>query len=97
MFSSALGLGVGFWTIAFFNSLVVILITLPITVAGIGLREGGLIYLLIQTGMEPEKAAALSFLNLFIMITLASFGGLWEFYCHFLARTHSKDTFEPRL
>ena len=95
--SSALGLGVGFWTIALFNSLVVILITLPITVAGIGLREGGLIYLLIQTGMEPEKAAALSFLNLFIMIALASLGGLWEFYCHFLARTHPKDIFKSRL
>src|SRR3989344_2825837 len=84
--SEALGSGVDFWTIAFFNSLVIILITIPITIAGIGLREGGLIYLLIQTGLAPERAAALSFLNLFIIMTLASLGGLWEFYYHFLKR-----------
>lgn len=85
--SESLGSGVSFWTIAFFNSLAIILITIPITIAGIGLREGGLIYLLVQTGLEPERAAALSFLNLFAIMTLASIGGLWEFYYHFLART----------
>lgn len=83
--SEALGLSVSFWTIAFFNSLVIILITIPITIAGIGLREGGLIYLLVQAGLEPERAAALSFLNLFVIVALASLGGLWEFYYHFLA------------
>ena len=84
--SEALGLGVGFWTIVFFNSLVIILITIPITIAGIGLREGGLIYLLVQTGLASERAAALSFLNLFMIMALASLGGLWEFYYHFLKR-----------
>lgn len=86
--SEALGLGVSFWTIAFFNSLVIILITIPITIAGIGLREGGLIYLLVQAGLEPERAAALSFLNLFMIMALASLGGLWELYYHFFRQRH---------
>lgn len=83
--SKSLGLGIDYWTMVFFSSLTVILILVPITIGGIGLREGGLTFLLIQYGIDPEKALALSFLNLFFDIFLfASLGGLAEFYYHFL-------------
>lgn len=72
--------------VALFNSLAVILISIPITVAGIGLREGGLVYLFVQAGIPLEKAAALSALNLAMMLVLALIGGIVEFYCQFLKK-----------
>lgn len=83
--NKALDLEIDYWTIIFFNSLTVILVMIPITVGGIGLREGGLTYLLVQYGIDPAKALALSFLNLcFDIFLFALLGGLAEFYYHFL-------------
>ncbi|TSC96864.1 MAG: membrane protein [Parcubacteria group bacterium Athens1014_26] len=79
-----LGLAINYWTIAFINSLAVILIVIPITVGGIGLREGGIVYLLIQFGIDSTKALALSVLNLSVMMILALVGGLIEIYFQFL-------------
>jgi len=86
LLSLGLKIGIGFWTVAFFNSLAVILISIPITLAGIGLREGGLIYLFFQVGVPLEKAAALSALNLAMMLVLALIGGIIEFYYQFLKK-----------
>ena len=88
--SLGLKIGVDFWTVAFFNSLAVVLISVPITVAGIGLRESGLVYLFFQAGVPLEKAAALSALNLAMMLVLALLGGALEFYYNFLQRNNGK-------
>lgn len=86
----ALAWGVGvhipFLTIVFFNALAVVLILIPVTIAGIGLRESGLVYLLTQAGVLPEKALAISILSLFAMILLAAIGGVAELHNHFLKR-----------
>ncbi len=76
----------GFWTLVFFNSITVMLTLIPITIAGIGLREGGLVYLFTQSGIAFPKALALSALNLLLMLFLATVGGIFEFYYHFLKR-----------
>ncbi|MDP3901941.1 MAG: hypothetical protein Q8Q37_03185, partial [bacterium] len=70
--------------IVFFNTLAVVLIVIPITIAGIGLRESGLVYFFVTAGIVPEKALALSILNLLLMVILALMGGLIEFYNHFI-------------
>ena len=88
--SLGLKIGVDFWTVAFFNSLAVVLISVPITVAGIVLRESGLVYLCFQAGVPLEKAAALSALNLAMMLVLALLGGALEFYYNFLQRNNGK-------
>ena len=82
--STALGIDANYWTMTFFYSLAVILIVIPVTVAGIGLREGGFAYLLVQIGTAPEKALASSLLSLAVLMTMAVAGGLVEFYDHFL-------------
>ena len=83
--SRALALDISFWTLALFNALATILILVPVTVAGIGLREGALAYLLVRAGINPESAVALSFWNLSALLIIALAGGLAEFYSHFLA------------
>ena len=86
LLSLGLKVGFNFLAVAFFNSLAVILISIPVTLAGIGLREGGLVYLFFQAGVPLEKAAALSALNLAMMLTLALIGGIIEFYYQFLKK-----------
>lgn len=82
--SNNLDLAVDFWTINFFYALAVILSMIPITIAGIGLREGGLIYLLTWHGVNDEGAAALSIATFFVIMILSLAGGAIEFYYHFL-------------
>ena len=81
-----LKIGFSFLAVTLFNSLAVILISIPVTIAGIGLREGGLVYLFFHAGVPLEKAAALSALNLAMMLTLALIGGIIEFYYQFLKK-----------
>lgn len=82
----ALGISIGFLTVAFFNSLAVMLVIIPVTIAGIGLRESGLTYLFFQAGVPFPKALALTALNLLLMLSLAAVGGIFEFYYHFLKK-----------
>lgn len=79
-----LGIAINYWTVALFVSLSAILTVIPITVAGIGLREGGLAYLLVQSGVIGEKAAAAALLHLGVIVFLSLFGGLVELRYHFL-------------
>ena len=51
---------------------------LPITVAGLGLREGTLVGILGTFGVKPEIALALSFSLLGLQVALAILGGLIE-------------------
>jgi len=82
----ALGLEVGFWEILFIYLLATVLIILPITIGGIGLREGGIIYFLTLAGAEPSKAAALSIIMFAIFVLLSLVGGLLELQYHFFKK-----------
>ncbi len=66
-------------SIVYFFILIPIILTvtmLPITIGGIGLREGGFVFLFSRFGVIPEKALTLSILGYFISLVFAGFGWL---------------------
>jgi len=66
-------------SIIYFFILIPIILTvtmLPITIGGIGLREGGFVFLFSRFGVLPEEALTLSILGYFISLVFAGFGGL---------------------
>lgn len=87
--SRGLSAPIDYLTLVFFYAVAIVLTIVPITVAGIGLREGGLVYLLVQAGLTSETALAVSILNLATMIILAIGGGLLEFHYHFLRKINN--------
>ncbi|CAN2047524.1 glycosyltransferase 2 family protein [Candidatus Magnetomoraceae bacterium gMMP-1] len=56
---------------------------LPITISGIGVREGGFIFLLGNMGVEPEKALAMSLSLLGLHVVCAFIGGILDFRMDF--------------
>ncbi len=91
-----LDLNINYLTIAFINSLAVVLIIIPITIGGVGLREGGLVYLLVQAGAIAEKSLALSLLNFLNMSILAVIGGIVELHFNFL-KPKTNDTIRENI
>jgi uncharacterized protein (TIRG00374 family) len=59
-----------------FFPLVDILAMLPVSVSGVGLREGGYLFFLSRLGVEGEKAVACSVLSLAILIASGLAGGI---------------------
>jgi len=55
---------------------IILITTLPVTVAGIGTRELACIYFFSKIGIEKNMALALSLFNLFFIISVAILGGL---------------------
>jgi glycosyltransferase 2 family protein len=82
----AIGINVGFFDIGFAFLGATLLITIPITVAGIGLREGGTAFILNQAGAGLSQAVAYAVLALFILILYSAVGGFFEFYSVFLKK-----------
>lgn len=76
--SMAVGLNLSFPVVGFAYLLATLLVIVPITVAGIGLREGGLIYILKIAGAQTSAATALSLLLLGIFSLFALAGGIAE-------------------
>ncbi len=65
------------------TSWVTILILLPITVLGLGIREGSFIYFLGLLGVNSELALSLSILVFVANISAALVGGAWEMIIFF--------------
>ncbi|HES59635.1 MAG TPA: hypothetical protein ENO18_04305 [Caldithrix sp.] len=57
-----------------------IITMLPVSFAGLGVREGSLIFLLGNYGINPDTAFAYSLLLFFNMTLVSLFGGLIEFF-----------------
>lgn len=74
--SWSLELRIAFWDWAWVLAILSTVVLLPVTVGGLGLREGTLVGLLSILGVSPEKALSLSFLIFFFQLILASLGGL---------------------
>jgi uncharacterized membrane protein YbhN (UPF0104 family) len=72
----ALGVEIPWSYILILYPLVGVFSALPISLNGIGLREGGYLFLLRQIGVSPEKAIAFSFLWLIIVAIDSLIGGL---------------------
>lgn len=85
----AIGLGVSFADWCWVFGLVSIAVFLPITVAGIGLREGAFVGALGILGVSRENALIVSFVMFGVAIIGASVGGVIEFSA---TKRRTKDT-----
>jgi uncharacterized membrane protein YbhN (UPF0104 family) len=66
-------------TIGWIRVVLQAIMTLPITLSGIGLREGTLVILLQEYGVSASDAVALAFLVFAIGLLVNSLGGILEF------------------
>ena len=83
MFANAIGISLPFSDWCWIFGVISMVVFLPITIGGIGLREGGFVFILGNLGILSEKALALS-LSLFGLRVLGAFiGGITEFKAHF--------------
>ncbi|MFH1279073.1 MAG: lysylphosphatidylglycerol synthase transmembrane domain-containing protein [Candidatus Eisenbacteria bacterium] len=75
----SLGLTVSWTTLGWIRGAAIVVAMLPVGVAGIGVREGTILFLLQDQGVSPESALAVSILVTFATVLLVSFvGGLVE-------------------
>lgn len=74
--SLGLGMLVSFWDYCWINAVLTIILFLPISISGVGVRETTLIGLLGLLHIPSEQAVALSILILFIQISRATLGGI---------------------
>lgn len=72
----ALGIKVTIAVLAAVISIMTLLVTLPISINGIGLRENSLVVLLALVGVEPERSLALSLISFFLIVLSALPGGV---------------------
>ncbi|MCC5816436.1 MAG: flippase-like domain-containing protein, partial [Leptospira sp.] len=74
-----LGISVSLFDWFWIFGLISLALFLPITYAGLGIREGSMVGLLGIFSVDPEKAIALSFLILALQLTGVFVGFLWNF------------------
>jgi hypothetical protein len=74
----ALSIPLSFLDVAWMSSLVFLLQLLPVSLAGIGVREGALAFMFVQVGLPPEQGVAVGVLFFSQMLLLAVLGGLLE-------------------
>lgn len=77
-FANAVGAGIGLIEALWVRAALVIMMMLPITIAGIGVREASLIGLGDLLGVPPTQAVAWSFMTLAGTIVVGVVGGLIE-------------------
>jgi uncharacterized protein (TIRG00374 family) len=79
LLAESLGINLSIFTIGWIRSIVIVISMMPISVSGLGFREGALLLLLEPFGIAAEKALALSFLVLGVTVLLiAAVGGFLE-------------------
>ena len=76
--AEGMGLGLGLLAIAWVRSLTLLVALMPITVAGLGLREGALITLLSAYGVSPSAAFAYAIASFVIQLFLGLVGAVLE-------------------
>ncbi len=78
-FAKSLGINLDIWVIGWIRSAMSLAIMLPLSFAGLGIREGTLVILFGQYGVKPDVSMALSFLFFSRNIFTSLIGGLIEF------------------
>src|SRR5690554_41206 len=78
MLSKSLNLNIGFIDIAWIRSASVLISMIPVSFAGLGLREGSFLILLGNYGISPTDSVALSFLIFFLLVFISLWGGVVE-------------------
>jgi uncharacterized protein (TIRG00374 family) len=76
LISLSLGLNVPILYYFIIVPIVLTILIVPISINGIGLREGLFVYLLAGIGIPPAEAIALSLLSFFLILTQAVIGGI---------------------
>lgn len=84
-YGKAAGLTLGFWTMCWVGLVQTILEIVP-TIAGLGVRESSLVWLLGYYGVAMEKALVFGFVVFFALMISTVVGGLLEFRDQFLKR-----------
>lgn len=74
----SLGIHLALPTIMWITAIVLVAQALPISVAGLGVREGMYVYLLVQQGISAHTALAVSLLVFVTQIIPALLGGIYE-------------------
>ena len=74
----ALGIELSFLTIGWIRVVLHAIMSLPISLSGIGIREGSLVVLLHEYGVSGADAVALAFLLFIINLAQNSLGGIFE-------------------
>ena len=80
IFVKSLGIEVSFVNIGWIRSLIYIVVMLPISISGLGVREGALIVTLNAYGVTPTDAIAFSILLYARTLFMGFIGGLLETY-----------------
>lgn len=88
--SHSLGLGISYWDWCWIALVLGCALLLPVTVAGIGIRETTLVGILAIFGTEPEKALALSCSLFLVQVILALIGGFIHFHAGVLSEARPK-------
>ncbi len=78
-FAKSLNIDLSLWQIGWIRLAMSLAIMLPLSFAGLGIREGTLVFILNQYGIKPDISMALSFLFFFRNILTSALGGLIEF------------------
>jgi uncharacterized membrane protein YbhN (UPF0104 family) len=86
----ALGISVSYMQLLWVVAAASLLQSLPISIAGVGVREGAYVYILSTQGVDAAGALALSLLVFGIQVLLALVGGV----AHLLGSTQSSKAFE---
>ena len=75
----ALGLEIHFVTLLWIVSLVYFIHMVPLTISGLGIREGVLVFLLPYFGVDPTDALAFSLIVFGFTLSIGLLGGILEF------------------
>lgn len=74
--SVGIGIDVSFWDFCWINTFLTVVLLLPISIGGLGVRESTLVGMLALVGVESEKALLLSILAFLIQAVRAILAGL---------------------
>jgi uncharacterized protein (TIRG00374 family) len=78
-FARSLDINLSIWDLGWIRSAMSLAVMLPLSFAGLGIREGTLVFLFGQYGIKPDVSMALSFLFFSKNIMTSLLGGLLEF------------------
>ena len=96
LFALSLNMNISFITIAWIRSALLILAMLPISISGLGVREGTLVFLLNPYGISAADAIAFSFLLLGAFLCIGGIGGLIEARSLFLPNRSKSEITEVK-
>jgi len=85
--SISLGLNISFLTYAFMVPVIFVLIGIPVSIGGLGVRENTIVFMLVNFNISNEKAVAFSMIVLFIHIFNAVLGGVIYFFRNIFYRS----------